>query len=83
MEDICYTKSDTKYSVGNIIYIYIYIYSCRYILFMAQTSETPSNECPGYETKQSDGETPVILERWGMWSTPSLSSLTGPLCLKW
>ena len=32
------------------------------------------NECPGYDTKQSDGEVPV------MRSTPSLPSLPGPLC---
>ena len=38
-----------------------------------------SNECPGYETKQSDGEVPVMLELWGMRSTPSLPSLPGPL----
>ena len=25
-----------------------------------------SNECSGYDTKQSDGEVPVILELWGM-----------------
>ena len=24
--------------------------------------------------KQSDGEAPVMLELWGMWSTPSLAS---------
>ena len=29
--------------------------------------------------KQSDGEAPVILELWGMWSTPSLLLLPGPL----
>ena len=27
----------------------------------------------------SDGEVPVMLELWGMWSTPSLPSLPGPL----
>ena len=32
-----------------------------------------------YDTKQSDGEAPVMLELWGMWSTPSLSLLPGPL----
>ena len=37
---------------------------------------TPTNESPGYDTKQSDGEAPVMLELWGMWSTPSLP---GPL----
>ena len=39
----------------------------------------PPNECPGYDTKQSDGEVPAVLELWGMRSTPSLPSLPGPL----
>ena len=39
----------------------------------------PPNECPGYDTKQSDGVVPVMLELWGMQSTPSLPSLPGPL----
>ena len=37
------------------------------------------NECPGYDTKQSDGEVPVMLEIWGMRSTPLLPLLSGPL----
>ena len=37
------------------------------------------NECPGYDTKQSDDETLVMLEFWGMRSTRLLPSLTGPL----
>ena len=37
------------------------------------------NECPGYDTKQSDSEVSVILELWGMQNTPSLPSLPGPL----
>ena len=37
------------------------------------------NECPGYDTKQSDGEVPVMLELWGIQSTPSLPLLPGPL----
>ena len=40
--------------------------------------KTP-NECPGYDTKYSDREVPVLLELWGMRSTPSLPSLPGPL----
>ena len=32
-----------------------------------------------YDTKQSDGEVPVMLELWGMQSTPSLPSLPDPL----
>ena len=33
----------------------------------------------GYDTKQSDGEVPVMLELWGMRSTLSLPLLPGPL----
>ena len=29
------------------------------------------NKCPGYDTEQSDGEASVMLELWGMLSTPS------------
>ena len=39
----------------------------------------PYNECPRYDTKQSDGEVPVILELWGMRSNPSLPLPPGPL----
>ena len=39
----------------------------------------PHNECPGYDIKQSDGEVPVMLEVWGIWGTPSLQLLPGPL----
>ena len=55
---------------------------------IAQSAETaplqrgktlPLNECPGYDTKQSDGEVPVMLGPWGIWSTPSLPLLQGPL----
>ena len=41
--------------------------------------KTSTYECPRYDTKQSDGEVPVILELWGMRSTPSLPSFPGPL----
>ena len=39
----------------------------------------PPNECLRYNTKQSDGEVPVMLELRGMQSTPSLPLLPGPL----
>ena len=39
----------------------------------------PPNECPGYDSKKSDGEVPAMLELWGMWSTSSLPLLPGPL----
>ena len=33
----------------------------------------------GYDTKQSDGEVPVMLALLGIWSTSSLPSFSGPL----
>ena len=44
-----------------------------------QRGKTPLNECPAYDTKQSDGEVPVMLGLWGIRSTPSLPLLLGPL----
>ncbi len=41
--------------------------------------DSPS-KCPGYDTKQFDGEASVMLELWGMQSTPSLPLLPDPLC---
>ena len=35
--------------------------------------DTPLNECSGYNTKQSEGEVPVILELCGMQSTPFIA----------
>ena len=43
----------------------------------ASLQSPPPNECPGYDTKQSDGEVPVTLELLGMWHTPILPP--GPL----
>ena len=37
------------------------------------------SECPGYDTKLSDGWAPVMQEFWGMQSTPSLPFLPGRL----
>ena len=36
------------------------------------------NGCPGYDSKQIDGEVAVMLQFWGMRSTPLLSALSGP-----
>ena len=38
-----------------------------------------TDKCPGYDTKQSDGEAPVMLEFGGIWSTLSLLLLSGTL----
>ena len=37
------------------------------------------DECLRNDTKESDSEPPVMVEVWGMRSTPSLPSLPGPL----
>ena len=37
-------------------------------------------ECPWYNTKQSDREAPVMLDLWGMQCTSSLPSLPEQLC---
>ena len=54
-------------------------WGCRtHILNLCRGVRLP-NECPRYDTKQSDSEAPVMLEFSGMWSTSSLPSLRGPL----
>ena len=44
-----------------------------------QKGKIPPNECTFYDTKQSDCKAPVMLELWGMQSTPSLTLLPGSL----
>ena len=39
----------------------------------------PTNEYPGHDIKPFDDKAPVMLEFWGMRSTPSLPLLPGPL----
>ena len=46
---------------------------------MQRGKSPPTNECPGYDTKQSDGEVSVMQELLGMRSTSSLPLLQGPL----
>ena len=55
-------------------------WGCRiHRLLLCRGVRPPPNKCPGYDTKQSDGEAPVMLELWGMRSTSSLPSLPCPL----
>ena len=72
------------------IYIYIYIYINIHSIYNKIVDCPISfgcricrlhhpNKCPRYDTKQFDGEVPVMLELLGMWSTLSLPSLPGPL----
>ena len=44
-----------------------------------QMAKTTPNESPEFDTKQSDGEASVMLELWGMRSTPPLTLLWGLL----
>ena len=44
-----------------------------------QRGKLSPNECPGYNTKQSDSDVPMMLELWGMQSASSLPLLPGPL----
>ena len=46
-----------------------------------QRGKTPVTNVLVYDTKKFNGEVPVILELWGMQSTPPLPSLLGPLLL--
>ena len=73
-------KSLSPLSLSLSLYIYIYIvnrwkyspvgWGCRiHRLHFSKGVRPPTNKCPGYVTKQSDGEVPMI----------SLPSLPGPL----
>ena len=46
---------------------------------LLQRVKTPTNESTRYDTNPSDSEAPVMLELWGMQSTPLLPLLPGPL----
>ena len=54
-------------------------WGCRIYQLHLCRGGNPPNECLAYDTKQSDGEVPVMLGLWGMQSTPSLPLLSGPL----
>ena len=59
---------------GQIGYVYRIhqLHMCRGVRFPVS--------CLEFNTKQSDGETSIMLEVWGMLSTSSLPWLSGPLC---
>ena len=71
-------------SVFHNLFLLLYIcpvgwWGCKiHRLLLCRGVRPPPNECLGYDIKQSDGEVPVILELWGMQSTPSLTLLPGP-----
>ena len=52
-------------------------WGCRILRLLLCRWLRPSNKCHGYDTKQSDGEVPVMLDLLGMQDTPPLPSLPG------
>ena len=61
----------------NWIICFRYCYRIHRLLLLRGSN--PPHECPRYDTKPSDGEVPVMLELWGIWSIPLLLSFPGPL----
>ena len=48
-------------------------WGCRiHRLHLGREMDTPSNEYPGYNTKQSRGDVPITLVLWGLPSLPGL-----------
>ena len=54
-------------------------YGCRIHRLLLCRGVRPPNDCAGYDTKQSDGEVPVMLDLWEMRSIPLQPSLPGPI----
>ena len=64
------------------IYIYIYIsYSFVQSDGAVEYTNCTTTKCPGYDSKQSNGEVQMMLGLWRMQSTLSLPLLPGPLWL--
>ena len=47
--------------------------TAEYTNCISAEGENSTNECPGYDTKQSDGKTSVMLEFRGIQSTPFIA----------
>ena len=86
---ICFrSKPLWKWLFGDMPAYWRYIYISRSISISPFTDcfsvegydITSHNECPVYNTKQSDSEDSAILQFWGMRSTSSLPLLLGPIC---
>ena len=81
IQDIAYIKA--RFFSELTISLYRWSSTCKYPscpvgwgcrihwLLLCRGVRPPPNECPGYDTKQSDGEVLVMLGLWGMQSIPS------------
>ena len=59
-----------------LVYIYIYIYIIAQsagVVEFSDCNSAESNECPVYDTKQSDGEVPAMLGLWGNMEDPFIA----------
>ena len=72
------TSTIVGYLMANPLYTCPVSWGCRLHRQHLGRRVKPSNECPGYDSKQSDGEFQVMQELWGMRSTHSLPWLTCP-----
>ena len=80
-----YIRSSSSYLTSHSFCFFSYFLFCPVdwsSIRHTTTTTTTTNECPGYNTKQSDGEIPVMLELWGMRGTTLPPSLPGPLRLR-
>ena len=74
---LLYVKGDWMRSQINICPVG---WGCKiHRLLLCRGVRPPPNECPGYDTKQSVGAAPKMLELWGKQSTLLLPLLPGPL----
>ena len=55
--------------------------AAEYIDCISVEDEDSPNECPDYDTKQSDAEAYVMLELWGMQSSHLLERNKWLLCI--
>ena len=80
---ICQIKSNVNKSVRHVVTLQSLAQSVGAIEyidnFSASGLDPIHNEGSRYDTKQSDGEVPVMLELWRMQSTSSLPLLPSPL----
>ena len=72
-----YTIMDNTLSL--LYYIYYTAMDCRIHRPLPCLGVRPPQRVSWFDTKQSDGEVPGLQELWGMQSSPSMPSLTGPL----
>ena len=93
-QDFVYFQSFIKIVYLKPLRIFYWVLFLLLILLLAQSAgdveytdcvsakgKGSTNLCPGYDTKQSYGEVPVMLELWGMLSTLPFQSLSGSLWL--